>query len=105
MKYHMDPDKPPSVKLEPLAPIELRMKVHWERFCPKAVAALRQHGGDAELDRAVRAAWWRAEYLTLLAQAQNPNLPRALAQEFGRDLLWPPPETSATPAFARQTTH
>ena len=91
----MEPDNYPSVEAQPLSPIELEAKAHWERFCPALVASLRADGEPA-LDEAIRAAWWKMEYLTQLDLAQSKGLHRLEAEERHRPLLWLPPESNAT---------
>lgn len=89
------PDNYPSVDREPLAPVELRAKAHWERFCPSRVRHLRAQGGEKAFETAIRAAWWQREYQTMLAMAASPGLHELQAQEPFQALLWPPPEQPA----------
>lgn len=87
----MDPDEPLSLDDLYLTPIEMEAMAHWKRFQPALCAALEAQGPDA-LPTAIRKAWWDQEYRTRLTMARNPKLPRDMAEELFRDLLFPPPE-------------
>lgn len=95
-KIVIGPDMPPEMVDAPLAPIELEATAHWTRFCADLVASLNRQGPTA-LDNAIRAAWWRMEYLTALTMAQNPGLHRTQAEELHRSEFWLLPESSETP--------
>lgn len=103
--YTLDPDNYPSVTDEPLAPIELEAKAHWERFQPTLCKNLRAQGGELALETAIRAAWWRREYETGLLMARNPSLHRLQAEELSQGELWPPPEPGLTQAADLLITH
>ena len=93
-----DPDSPPSVEAEPLGPRELDAKAFWQRFLPTLSKQLESQGPLA-LDRAIRAAWHRTEYHSLLAQARDPKLTDAEAwTRYRNEWLYPPPETPTTQA-------
>ena len=85
-------DNYPSVADQPLTGIELEAKAHWARFCPNLVASLEAQGPEA-LETAVRAAWWRMEYLSRLQQVRAPELHRLQAEALFQDLLWLAPES------------
>lgn len=90
----MEPDNYPSVMEEGLAPVEQRALEHWERFCPELTANLKAQGPIA-LPTAIRAAWWRMEYLVRLEMIRSPEMPRPIAEELHQTELWPLPETPA----------
>ena len=53
--------------------------------------------GPQALDTAIRAAWWRTEYASLLEQHENPKLSRQQADAMLRSQwLFPPPESMTT---------
>ena len=92
----LTPDNFPSVEEQPLSPIELEAKDHWERFLPSLAQELKQQGPDA-LDTAIRKAYWQMEYLTAVDRLKNPDLHDLQAQEAHRTVLFPPPESTDRP--------
>lgn len=101
--FAIDPDNPPSLTEEPLAPIELEMRAHWERFRPDLCRQLKAESPDA-LDRAIRRAWWDHEYSVGLLLARNPTMHRLQAEQECREMLWPRPERRMTQAPRRAIT-
>ena len=91
-KVELLPDNPPSVTAEPLAPVELDAREYWERFLPERVRDLKAKGPQA-LDRAIRAAWWRREYLVALHRTKAPEIHPQVLMDLYREELYPPPET------------
>jgi hypothetical protein len=91
----LSPDEYPSVEEEPLSPVELEAKAHWEKFLPSRVKHLRQQGGEAALDTEIRKAWTYRDYQIGLALAQSPELHRLQVQELFREELFPRPEQPA----------
>lgn len=95
----LTPDNYPSVEEQPLSPIEMEAKAHWERFLPTLVAELNAQSPDA-LDTEIRKAYWTMEYRTAVDRLKNPDLHDLQAQEAHRTVLFPPPESTAPPATA-----
>jgi len=102
-EWSMTPDNYPPVQVQPLAPIEQEALKYWRRFLPETVKSLEKQGPHA-LETAIRAAWWRMEYLVQLSLLQSPEMTRETALELHRTELWPHPEPKANPDRVLSTT-
>lgn len=77
------------VAVEPLSPLELQVKAHWERFQPTLVKALSTT--PRGLETAVRKATHQWRFQVALAEAQT-GMHRVELEHEMRDQLFLPPE-------------